>query len=426
MVKFSPQTCKGQKMFKRNLQKKLEKALTRSPVVLLTGPRQSGKTTLMKEISKIRGYSYVTFDDINFLSAAKNDPMGFIAGLNKPVLLDEVQRVPELFLAIKHDVDENRTPGRYALTGSANPLLIPRLGDSLAGRMEIFDLFPLSQGELSNSHENFIDIVFSKQIPLPAQTLSRADLYKKIAIGGYPPVQGFDFADRESWFNSYVTTLLQRDIQDLSQITGFAEFPRLLNLLATRTSSLLNVSELARTSGIAGSTLNRYLILLETIFLIKFHSAWSSNLGKRLVRSSKITFIDTGLLLFSLGVDLEKLPLDNIISGPVLENFVISELDKQLTWNQVRAKLYHARTTTGIEVDIILEDAAGNLVGIEVKNSSTIGANDFKGLKFLQESAGRKFVQGIVLYTGSQHVPFAAKLSALPINVLWNIKKISK
>lgn len=407
-------------MFYRNITSKIEKALSRSPVVLLIGARQTGKTTLMKQIGKARNYNYITFDDIRFLSAAKSDPIGFIQAVQKPVILDEVQRVPEIFLAIKQDVDQNRIPGMYALTGSANPLLIPKIGDSLAGRMEIFSLFPLSQGEILGQKDQFIDNAFNNQLPLPFEVVSKENLYQKITIGGYPSVQVFDYEGRESWFNSYITTILQRDVKDISQISGISQLPMLLSLLATRAGSILNVSELSRTAGISASTLNRYLILLQMLFLINFQSSWSSNLGKRLVKSPKIYLIDSGLLSFLLGINLQDIS-DLRFAGSLLENFVQSELLKQSTWNNTRVKSFYFRTNSGIEVDIVLEDFSGNLVCIEIKNSSTVNSTDFKGLKYIQELTGSKFLKGIVLYTGSELVPFGPKLIALPINSLWAV-----
>lgn len=406
-------------IFKRNIEKKLEKALSRSPVTLLTGARQTGKTTLIKRLGKERGYSYITFDDIRFLSAAKNDPVGFIKGLVNPVILDEVQRVPEIFLAIKQDVDENRVPGRFALTGSANPLLIPRLGDSLAGRMEILELFPLSQGELLSIEDKFVDWLFSNTPPLIPLALSKQELYHKIIIGGYPLVQDVDRESSDAWFNSYVAALLQRDVQDLAHISGLTELPHLLQLLATRAGNLLNGAELSRTSSIATTTLHRYVTLLKTLFLVYFQLPWSTNLGKRLVKAPKTYFVDTGLLSFLLNLQLDKAISEQQLMRGLLENFVQSEIIKQLTWSSTRAISYHFRTQTGIEVDIVLESAAGQIVGIEVKNSQTVTAQDFKSLIYLQEITNTKFIKGIVLYTGAEVIPFGSQLYALPISSLW-------
>ena len=408
-------------MIKRNIQEKLEEALLRSPVVLLTGARQTGKTTLMKQIGQEKNYTYVSFDDIRFLSAAKNDPIGFIAGLKKPVILDEVQRVPEIFLAIKQDVDENRTPGMYILTGSANPLLIPKLGDSLAGRMEIFTLYPLSQGELAGIKEKFIDTIFNNQLPTSSTVLPKEELYEKMSKGGYPLVQDFDESGRESWFNGYIVTILQRDVKDISNITGISDLPLVLHLLATRVANLLNVAELSRATQIPVSTLDRYLTLLQTVYLIHLQQPWFANLGNRLVRAPKINFVDTGLLSFQLGIHVhENSIIEGRMIGPILENFVVGELYKQMGWSSMRVKLYHFRTAQGFEVDVVLENAAGQIVCIEIKKSSTVIAEDFKGLKYIQELTGNKFVAGIVLYTGTEHIPFGQKLFALPIQSLWS------
>jgi len=406
-------------MFKRSLGFKVKKAIARSPVVLLTGARQSGKTTLIKEIGQEQGYSYVSFDDMRHLSAAKNDPIGFLAGLSKPIILDEVQRMPELFLAIKQDVDENRIAGRYLLTGSANPLLIPKLGDSLAGRMEILELFPLSAGEIEDRQENCIEWLFSNEVPKAVIPITKDALYQKILTGGYPSVQGLNSEDRDAWFASYITTILHRDVQDLAQIAGLTELPRLLQLLATRVGNLLNVADISRTSGIATTTLHRYLALLQTVFLVNLQQPWSSNLGKRLIKAPKMYLVDTGLLSFLLDVSAARAELNPQLMGAIVENFVHAELLKQATWNTVRLHQYHMRTQTGIEIDIVLENTAGKLVGIEIKNSQTVSASDFKGLSYLQQEAKTAFHRGIVLYTGSEIVPFGPQLYALPMCALW-------
>jgi predicted AAA+ superfamily ATPase len=406
-------------IFKRNITETLKRALKRSPVVLLTGARQTGKSTLIKEVCG-EEYTYVSLDDLRFLAQAKYDPIGFLAGLPKPLILDEVQRVPEIFLAIKQDIDINRVHGRYALTGSANPLLIPQLSDSLAGRMEILQLFPLSQGELNHRHERFIDRVFSTEQFFSAPPLiSRVDLLKRIIVGGYPVIQGRDEQDRDAWFESYITTILQRDVKDLANIEGITKLPDLLRLLAARPSGMMNVAELSRTSGIATTTLHRYIVLLETLFLVYLQPAWSANLSKRLVKSPKSYLIDTGLLAFENGLQEQRLLAAGTLLGGILENFVVGELRKQMTWSDLRVRIYHYRTQNNSEVDIVLEDKAGRVVGIEVKASESITPRDSKGLRELQESLGDKFIRGIILYSGSQTIPISEQITALPITTLW-------
>ena len=260
-------------MFKRFVKARLIKALKRSPVVLLNGARQIGKTTLVLEFIKDKKYTYITFDDEITYLAAKNNSIDFIANIEKPVIIDEVQRVPEIFLAIKRDVDANRHAGRYLLTGSANPLLIPRLGDSLAGRMEVIDLMPLSQGEIYDEEEHFIDIVFSKkQLRSPKKSITKKALYKRMITGGYPSVQKSDEEDRTAWMRNYLNLILQKDIKDLAQIEKLTELPNLLKILAARASNLLNVADVARDSKIPDKTLHRYIALLETIFIINLQT----------------------------------------------------------------------------------------------------------------------------------------------------------
>ncbi len=408
-------------MFKRNKKHYLEKALARSPVVLLNGARQVGKSTLALEFMKDKSFTYVTLDDEITYLAAKSNPTGFIEGIQKPVIIDEVQRVPEIFLAIKIDVDKNRIAGRYLLTGSANPLLIPKLGDSLAGRMEVVDLMPLSQGEINNVEEKFIDLLFSDKqlIESPRSSLSKKDLYKKILLGGYPSIQNIDEESQEAWMRSYLNLILQRDIKDLAQIEKVTELPNLLKILAHRASGLLNVAEVSRDSKMVTKTLHRYIALLETIFLISLQPAWSNNIALRFIKSPKLYLVDSGLLAYLLDMNLERALKDTVQMGKIVENFVVSELKKQITWSKTRPQIYHFRTLGGEEVDIVLENRMGNIVGIEVKSNERVTVDDFKGLSYLKEKAGKAFLRGIVLYPGSQTIPFGNDLFVVPIHTLW-------
>lgn len=408
-------------MFKRYIKPVLAKALKRSPVVLLNGARQIGKTTLALEFMQENGYTYVTFDDEITYLAAKGNSTDFLAAMNKPLIIDEVQRVPEIFLAIKRDVDINRVSGRYLLTGSANPLLIPRLGDSLAGRMEVINLMPLSQGEIYNHEEHFIDTIFgAKPLQSPQQSLTKKVLYERVVMGGYPSVQNSTEEDQEAWMRNYLNLILQRDIKDLAQIEKITELPNLLKILAARASNLLNVAEVARDSKMSVQTVHRYSALLETIFMVNLKQTWSNNSTTRITKAPKLYLVDSGLLAYLLDVSLEKLLEGSSHARKIIENFVMNELQKQSTWSKLHVQLYHFRTSSGEEVDIILEDRSGNIVGIEIKNSTTVNPSDFKGLIYLREKAKGTFIKGIVLYTGSQYIPFEKDLFALPINALWH------
>lgn len=407
-------------MFERSIEPILQKALARSRVVLLYGARQVGKTTLTRDLLKDKNYTYLTFDDELTYLAAKKNPAGFIADIKKPVVLDEVQRVPELFLAIKKDVDMDLTPGRYLLTGSANPLLIPTLGDSLAGRMEVINLMPLSQGELAGKEENFIENVFtSRQLSFPDSNLSKQVLYKKIIVGGYPGLQLLDDEGRDVWMRNYINLLLQRDVKELAQIEKLTELPNLLKIFSARASNLLNVAEVARDVKMVAKTVYRYLALFETIFLVNLQLSWSTNIAQRFIKSPKIYLVDSGLLAYLLDINIERALANSTHMGRVLENFVVGELQKQATWSKPEVKLYHCRTTGGEEVDIVLEDRSGNIVGIEVKCSERVSHDDLKGLKYIQAKVKDKFIKGIVLYTGTACVPFGDNLYALPISALW-------
>ncbi len=411
-------------MIQRRLQYDLLRALKDTPVLFVNGPRQSGKSTLVKALAEhAHPAEYITFDEAPALAGAQADPAGFLRNLTTNIALDEVQRVPELFLAIKAEVDRARKPGRFMLTGSANVLLLPRLADSLAGRMDIFTLYPFSQGEIEGTKERFVDMMFSSSLSLSRMPpLTKSNLFRRLLIGGFPEaVRRTDERSRQSWFGSYVTTILQRDIRDLANIEGLAELPRVLTLLASRSSTLLNIAELSNSTTIPQTTLKRYLTLMETTYLIQFLPAWSSNLGTRLIKTPKVMLCDTGLSAHLQGVNTQQLTNQPTLFGHLLENFVAMELAKQCTWSDARPQMFHFRTLRGQEVDLLLEDKRRRVVGIEVKSSATVTAADFKNLKVLAEIAGKSFHRGIVLYSGSDIIPFGKKLFAVPIVALWKL-----
>jgi predicted AAA+ superfamily ATPase len=410
-------------MIERHISGRVLAALNDTPVVLLHGARQTGKSTLVQWLANTKHPArYLTLDDLGVLSAARGDPAGFLAGTEGPLVLDEVQRAPELFLAIKLAVDRQRRPGRFLLTGSADVMLLPQLAESLAGRMEILTLWPFSQGEINGVQEAFVDAVFSEALPTFGSIrvdLHRrsAELWSRVTRGGYPEIIGrMSEPRRRAWFDSYIATILQRDVQSLANIEGLTLLPRLLSLLAARAGSLLNASELSRTSAIPLTTLKRYLALFETTFLVRSMPAWSSNLAKRLVKAPKLYLSDSGLLAHLRGVTSDAPPEAR---GPVLENFVVMEICKQIGWSGRQPAMFHFRTQTGQEVDIALEERAGQVVGIEIKASQTVSSRDFQGLRVMSEMLGDRFVRGIVLYTGPETIPFGQNLHAVPLEALW-------
>lgn len=408
--------------YPRLIRSQLEAACQDTPVVLVNGARQTGKTTLVRDVLGDR-VPYVTFDDATTRATATADPNGFIRNLPENVILDEVQLCPEIFPAIKISVDNNRRPGRFILTGSANVLLLPKLSESLAGRMEILTLWPMAQNELeTNAAAGIVDALFES--PLELQTLPdtpREELVGRIIRGGYPePLQRSRDDRRQAWFASYVTTILQRDIRDISGIEGLGILPALLGVLAGRAGNLLNVSELASLLGAPYATVHRYVALLEATFLTGRLPAWSGNLGMRFAKTPKCLVSDSGLACHLLGLDSQRLCDNGTVLGMQLENFVAMELTKQATWSRLKPNLFHWRDQKRNEVDIVLETRSGDIVAVEVKASATVANHDFKGIRSLQSQAPDRFKRGVVLYSGSQIIPFDDQITALPIAGLWH------
>lgn len=407
-------------MIRRNIDGPLGEAMADTPVVFVHGARQTGKSTLVQAHAGPSGRGrYVTLDDATALSAAGEDPAGFLSGFDGPVILDEVQRAPGLFRAIKSAVDRERGPGRFLLTGSADMLLLPSLSESLAGRMEILTLWPFAWTELAGVDRSFVDALFSEGPLAPVSTKEgRPALFERMVRGGFPEALTRGTARRRNaWFGAYITTILQRDVRELSNIENLILLPRLLSVVAARAASLLNHSELSRALGLPLSTLRRYMALLEATFLTRSLPAWSASLGKRLMKAPKMLLCDTGLMAHLLGVDSgEKVP--DHLAGALTENYAAMELTKHLGWSAVRASLYHFRERTGKEVDLILEDASGRIVGVEVKASAGVARSDFRHLAFLRERLGGRFHRGIVLYTGTESVTFDERMEAVPLGVL--------
>lgn len=411
-------------LLERRATSEVLKALEWSPVVLVEGPRQAGKSVLVSElVGAARPASYVTLDDAVVLAAAREDPQGFVFGLPDPVIIDEVQRAPELFLPIKLSVDQDRRPGRFTLTGSANVLLLPKLSDSLAGRMSIVTLWPLSQGEIDGSRECFLDAAFAEE-PLPRfqGSQTRVGIAERIARGGFPEAVALPAGGpRDGWMRGYTTTLLERDVRELAAIGERVALPRLLRLLAARSGMLLNVADLARSTGIARATLDRYLALFTRTFAVRLVPAWAGDTARRLMKSPKVLFVDSGLATHLMGLDAARLLEDPDRLGPVLETFVGGELLKQIAVSGERLELMHYRDSRGNEVDWVLEDRRGRLVGIEVKSTSSPSGRDFKALRSFAASVGERFHRGIVLHTGTTATPMGEGMWALPVDALWGM-----
>jgi len=409
-------------MTTRHMIDRLLDALTDTPAILVNGARQTGKSTLVQAAEL--GDSprqYLTFDDPGILAAARSDPNGFVAGLGSAVTLDEVQHIPEIFPVIKAAIDRQRLPGRFLLTGSANVMLLPKLSESLAGRLEVLTLWPFSQGEIRGVRENFVDALLGPEQPEWAGTApTRDELLEMLVAGGYPPALARPSQRRrDAWFQSYVLTILQRDIRDLTDIADLSAVPRLLAVLAARVGGLLNFAEISRSVALPQSTLKRYFALLEATFLVQMLRPWARNLGKRVIQTPKVYLNDTGLLTYLQGATVARLKAEGNQAGMVLENFVHMELRKQSTWSAAEPELFFWRTASGQEVDLVLEDRAGRIAGVEVKASATLAAGDVRGLQALAQAAGPRWLRGVVLYTGTEVIPFAKNLHGVPLGRLW-------
>jgi len=407
----------------RHITSALLRALRYSPVVLLQGPRQCGKSTLAQQVAAgPHKAAYFTLDDAAILAAVTRDPDAFVRSTSGPVVIDEVQLAPDLFRAIKLDVDRKRTPGRFLLTASANVFLLPKLSESLAGRMEILTLWPFSAGELRGVRETFVDRLFKADnlLTLKPPEWPWKETARSLVRGGYPevslPSRRKDFA---GWFGSYVTTILQRDVRQMADIVGLTEMPRILAFLAAQSGDLLNMAELSRDAGLSQPTIKRYLTLLEATYLYQPLSAWSGNVRKRLVKAPKAYLNDTGLLSYLLEIDEQQLVQPAAQVGRLLEAFVCQELRKQITWSRTQPTLHYYRTAGNREVDFVLERRNSQLVGIEVKAAVTLNSDDLKGLRDLAATVGKeRFQAGVLLYRGSTVVPFGNRTWALPVSAL--------
>lgn len=413
---------KSAAFYPRFAMSRLVEALGDTPVVVIHGPRQSGKTTLAQRTGETRGYAYFSLDDETARRAAAADPVGFVDSLPPHSILDEVQRAPGLFTALKTAVDRDRQPGRFLLTGSANVLLVPGLADSLAGRMEILRLFPLAQCELAGRESGFLRSLFSGTFPVRRRPRLGGELAERIAAGGFPAaIARATPRRRTAWYREYAQALVQRDVRDLARIRALDALPRLLALAAGQTARLFNASDLAAPFQLSRPTIADYVTLLEGVFLVERVPPWHSNRSSRLIKTPKLHLGDTGLACALLGLDAAALERDRAVLGQLAETFVYQELRRQAGWQGAEIRFHHFRTRDGVEVDLVLEQDGHAIAGVEVKASATVTAADFRGLRQLRAAAGERFQAGVVLYDGEHSLPFDERMYAVPIRALWEI-----
>ena len=406
-------------MFPRFISSRVTEALADTRVVLLAGPRQAGKTTLARQF-ETASRRYLSLDTPALLDAARADPVGLVRGLDCAII-DEVQRAPELLLAIKQSVDADGRPGRFLLTGSANLMALPRVADSLAGRMETLHLLPLAAAEVGGGKGDWLDAVFAGAPPLPQRLTTGAALEAAVLAGGYPEAIARTTPRwRAAWARQYVDALIQRDVREVAEIHKLDVLAGLLAALAHVAGQPCNFAQLGGQLGIDQKSAARYLAVFEHLYLLRRIPAWSGNELARLVKTARFQFVDSGLLAALAGTTPAALARDRAPFGRLLESFVFGELLKLVSWSDARYRISHYRDHDQVEVDFVIEDAAGQVVGIEVKAGATVRDGDWRGLRKLAALAGTRFHAGIVLYDGEQTLPMGTKLWLVPLSALWN------
>ena len=406
----------------RHAERKFLTALDRSPAVLVHGPRQCGKTTLARMIGEARGHAYIDFNLPAARANARNDPDGFAASLRDRVVLDEVQYAPELFAALRVEIDRDRAPGRFLMTSSSNVPLLPKLGDTLAGRMALQRLHPLSQCELERVQPTFLDALFAADFRMRTTEPLLLQLAERVVAGGYPAMLARSSArSRNAWLRNHIHAVTRRDVISLRRIRSLHAVPKLLKLAAAQSARLLNVAGIASACGLTRPTTRDHLILLQQVFLLDCLPAWRHERAVKLVRRPKLHFGDTGLACALLGASAERLhapQLDRTLFGQLLETFALQELRRQASASREAVDFFHYREKSGSKVDIVA--ARGRwLAGIDVKASGTVEPKDFRGLEQFRELASERFACGVVLYDGPYCLRFGERLYAVPVRYLW-------
>ena len=405
----------------RHVESRLREAIEDSPVVLIQGPRQCGKTTLARMVGRTEGYHYISLDEEDVRAAAEADITGFVKNLPKRVILDEVQKVPEIFSSIKLAVDRDRSPGRFILTGSVSVLHVRGITDSLAGRMDIIRLHPFSQGEIEGNTPGFPEALFSSEFDIwqDGKNLSEMVLMDKLAAGGYPVALQRSAERRGDWYRRYIEVLVEHDSRDIAAIRSSETLSQLLSLAAAQTAKLLNINGLSSSFKLNRNTIHDYIFLLEKMFLLERLPAWHCNHLKRLVKAPKLHVTDTGVACALMRMNGAALSANRPFYGHLLETWVLQELRRQLSGHPEPHIFSHYREKDGAEVDIVIERGATALTGVEVKASATVRDSDFRGLRRLKAAAGDRFSCGVVLYNGERSLQFGPGLYAVPLHSLW-------
>ncbi len=408
-------------LIERHARPLVVEALSASRAVCLLGARQVGKSTLAKEIaSHEHPAAYLTLDDEGTQRSALEDPTGFIAQFSGPAVIDEIQRAPDLMLAIKARLDTRNDRGQFLLTGSANVITLPTIADALPGRVDYINLWPLSQGELVGFSERFIERLFVGEPPqIEGAEVGRAAYAQRVAAGGFPDAHARPASTRSRFFASYVASILGREVGDVARVRDTADIGRLLSVVAARSGALASARGMGAELGLDHKTASAHAKILEDLFLVKRLPPWYTNLGKRQIKTPKLYVTDTGLLTHLINANPDRLANDATLAGPIFETFAAMELLRQSDWSALEPSLFHYRDSQQREVDIVLELRSGEVAGVEVKSAATVTARDFAGLRHLRSKLGSRFKAGVVLYTGERTLPFGDRLAAVPLCGLW-------
>lgn len=407
-------------IFLRSARPLVLEALADTRVVFIAGARQVGKSTLAQQIARMdHPAEQLSLDVRATREAALADPEGFVAGLQGPTFIDEVQRAPDLLLAIKRAVDRDLTPGRFLLTGSANLLTARKVEDALTGRMETIPLWPLAQSEIHGSTGNLVDALFAAEPPRVANaTVGREAFVEIVAAGGYPEARLRSGRRRARWFTSYLDTTLDRDLREISDARKLHEVPRLLRLLASQAANVLSYRSIAAKLDLTHDTVREYVGLLQTVFLVHLLPAWRPGIGAREAHAPKAYLVDAGLLAHLLGADERRIGADDQVTGKVLENFVVVEVLKHAGWAAADSSAYHYRQRED-EVDLLLENRAGEIVAIEAKATASVDRRDARAMAKLRDGRGARFKAGVVVCACEQTTPLGDRLWAMPLSGLW-------
>jgi uncharacterized protein len=412
---------RNSKLLDRAMADTVVEAMGSARGVALLGARQVGKSTLARVLAGKRiPADFITLDDEQTLSLAANDPVGFVAGLGRRTVIDEIQRAPQLMLAIKSRLDRDLSPGQFLLTGSANLRRIPTVSDALPGRIDYLTLWPFSQGELRGRREHFLASLFRGEPPKNADTpVGRGEYVDLLLRGGFPEAQMRKGLARRRFFDSYVASIVDRDVMETSRVHEPALVETMLRLVAARSGSLARFDSLAREAGVSDKTAKAYVDVLERLFLIRVRRPWHVNLGQRQIKSSKLYIADSGLLAGLIGADARRMRMDGGLAGSLFETFVATELERQASWFPEALSFWHYRERNR-EIDVVVERPSGEVVAVEVKAGATVRPADFHGLVHMRERVGSRLAAGVVLYAGEQTLPFGDALWAVPLSALWS------